>query len=71
MTVPKVLRTPIDILVVPNVRHCLSQYLNDTLMRNFVRRTDRNAQLRTSHCDGAFVLAQAGLLNDVVSTTFP
>ena len=25
----------------------------------------------TSHCDGAFVLAKAGLLEDVVSTTFP
>ena len=25
----------------------------------------------TSHCDGAFVLAKAGLLNEVTSTTFP
>ena len=25
----------------------------------------------TSHCDGAFVLAQAGLLKNTVSTTFP
>ena len=25
----------------------------------------------TSHCDGAFVLAKAGLLNNKVSTTFP
>ena len=25
----------------------------------------------TSHCDGAFVLAKAGLLNESVSTTFP
>ena len=25
----------------------------------------------TSHCDGAFVLAKAGLLDDVQSTTFP
>jgi len=25
----------------------------------------------TSHCDGAFVLAKAGLLDNVASTTFP
>ena len=25
----------------------------------------------TSHCDGAFVLAKAGLLDSVASTTFP
>ena len=31
----------------------------------------QNAQFITSHCDGAFVLAQAGLLDGKVSTTFP
>jgi len=40
-------------------------------MLDFVRETDKNALFMTSHCDGAFVLAKAGLLNEVASTTFP
>ncbi len=61
----------IDILVVPSAEHHLDSDLNDTLMLNFVKRIDKEALYMTSHCDGAFVLAKAGLLNDVVSTTFP
>ena len=40
-------------------------------MINFVRKADKQAQFVTSHCDGAFVLAKAGLLDGVASTTFP
>ena len=40
-------------------------------MIKFVRETAAEAEFVTSHCDGAFVLAQAGLLKDRVSTTFP
>ncbi len=40
-------------------------------MLNFVKRVDRDALFMTSHCDGAFVLAKAGLLDQVSSTTFP
>lgn len=36
-----------------------------------MKKVDKEAQYVTSHCDGAFVLAQAGLLNNVASTTFP
>lgn len=61
----------IDILVVPSAEHHLDSDLEDEIMLDFVRETDRNALFVTSHCDGAFVLAKAGLLNDVVSTTFP
>lgn len=61
----------IDILVVPSAEHHLDSDLNDEMMLDFVRRTDRKALFVTSHCDGAFVLAKAGLLNQVVSTTFP
>ena len=61
----------IDILVVPSAEHHLDTDLDDTAMLNFVKRIDRTAQFMTSHCDGAFVLAKAGLLNDVSSTTFP
>jgi transcriptional regulator GlxA family with amidase domain len=62
---------PIDILVVPSAEHHLDTDLEDTAMLDFVRRADREAQFITSHCDGAFVLAQAGLLDGHVSTTFP
>ncbi|MBT8300775.1 MAG: DJ-1/PfpI family protein [Maribacter sp.] len=61
----------IDILVVPSAEHHLDSDLNDTTMLNFVRNVDKNARYMTSHCDGAFVLAKAGLLDSVSSTTFP
>ncbi|NER18577.1 DJ-1/PfpI family protein [Spongiivirga citrea] len=61
----------IDILVVPSAEHHLDTDLEDEAMINFVKETDKNAIYITSHCDGAFVLAKAGLLNNVVSTTFP
>lgn len=61
----------IDILVVPSAEHHLDTDLEDTTMINFVKTVAADAQFITSHCDGAFVLAKAGLLDDVVSTTFP
>jgi len=61
----------IDILVVPSAEHHLDTDLEDEELLNFVRRADREAQFVTSHCDGAFVLAAAGLLDGYVSTTFP
>ena len=61
----------IDILVVPSAEHHLDTDLDDENMINFVKEVDKNAQFITSHCDGAFVLAKAGLLDDSVSTTFP
>jgi len=45
--------------------------LKDTIMLDFVKKVDEKALFMTSHCDGAFVLAKAGLLNEVASTTFP
>ena len=61
----------IDILVVPSAEHHLDTDLDDADMIDWVREVGADAQYVTSHCDGAFVLAQAGLLDDVVSTTFP
>lgn len=61
----------IDILVIPSAEHHLDYDLNDTQMIDFVKRVDEEAQFVTSHCDGAFVLAKAGLLKGKVSTTFP
>lgn len=62
---------PIDILVVPSAEHHLDSDLKDTIMLNFVKHTAKKALYVTSHCDGAFVLAKAGLLDSVASTTFP
>ena len=61
----------IDILVVPSAEHHLDSDLEDTAMLDFVKQVDKEAQFITSHCDGAFILAKAGLLNSRVSTTFP
>lgn len=61
----------IDILVIPSAEHHLDTDLKDGKMLDFVKKASGQALYVTSHCDGAFVLAKAGLLNDVVSTTFP
>lgn len=61
----------IDILVVPSAEHHLDSDLEDKSMLTFIKKADTEAQFVTSHCDGAFVLAKAGLLNNSVSTTFP
>lgn len=61
----------IDILVVPSAEHHLDTDLDDEEMIAFLQKTDKEAQYITSHCDGAFVLAKAGLLDKAVSTTFP
>lgn len=61
----------IDILVVPSAEHHLDSDLEDMEMLKFIKQVDKKALFMTSHCDGAFVLAKAGLLNNVASTTFP
>jgi len=61
----------IDILVVPSAEHHLDTDLEDEVMIKFVQKVDRKAMFVTSHCDGAFVLAKAGLLDNVSCTTFP
>lgn len=61
----------IDILVVPSAEHHLDTDLQDTVMLGFVQKIDQEAEFITSHCDGAFVLAKASLLDNVASTTFP
>ncbi len=61
----------IDILVIPAAEHNLDTDLNDEALINFIRSTSEKAEWVTSHCDGAFMLAKTGLLDDRVSTTFP
>lgn len=61
----------IDILVVPSAEHHMNKDLKDTTLINFIKKIDKNALYMTSHCDGAFPLAKSGVLDSVVSTTFP
>jgi transcriptional regulator GlxA family with amidase domain len=61
----------IDILVVPSAEHHMDSDLEDKAMLQFVQKANKQAQFVTSHCDGAFVLAKAGLLSNSVATTFP
>lgn len=62
---------PIDILVVPSAEHHLDTDLENEVLIDWVKQVGEQAQFITSHCDGAFVLAKAGLLKDRVCTTFP
>ncbi len=57
----------IDILVVPSAEHHLDTDLEDESLISFVQKVDKEAQFMTSHCDGAFVLAKAGVLDNHVS----
>jgi len=61
----------IDILVVPSAEHHLDTDLDNKALIDWVAKTGAKAEYVTSHCDGAFVLAKAGLLDNVASTTFP
>lgn len=61
----------IDILVVPSAEHHLDSDLENEVLINFVKKVGDEATFITSHCDGAFVLAKAGLLKGLKSTTFP
>jgi transcriptional regulator GlxA family with amidase domain len=62
---------PIDLLVVPSAEHNLDSDLADAALIDWVRKTGLKARFVMSLCDGAFVLAQAGLLDGLEATTFP
>jgi len=61
----------IDVLVVPSAEHSMDTDLEDQRLLRFVRERGREAGYLLSLCDGAFVLAAAGLLEGLESTTFP
>lgn len=61
----------IDILVVPSAEHHLDTDLENDEMISWVKKVSEEALYVTSHCDGAFVLAKAGVLDSFASTTFP
>ncbi|QDU66370.1 DJ-1/PfpI family protein [Engelhardtia mirabilis] len=61
----------IDVLVVPSAEHSMDSDLDDAALIGFVRERGSGAHYVMSLCDGAFVLAQAGLLDGLEVTTFP
>lgn len=61
----------IDILVVPSTRGSMDADLQNQALINWVRTTGSQARHILSLCDGAFVLAKAGLLQGIPATTFP
>lgn len=62
---------PLDVLVVPSAEHSMGSDLEDARMIGWVREVGQRARFVVSLCDGAFVLAQAGLLDGRAVTTFP
>ena len=61
----------VDVLVVPSAEHSMDTDLEDEAMMAYVRRAGAEAAYVVSLCDGAFVLAAAGLLEGRQATTFP
>lgn len=61
----------IDILVVPSAEGSMDRDLKDARLIDWVRATGSKARYVVSLCDGAFVLAAAGLLEGRAVTTFP
>lgn len=61
----------IDVLIVPSAEHNMDTDLKDERLISFVREKGGKAKYIMSLCDGAFILAQAGLLDGLKCTTFP
>lgn len=61
----------VDVLVVPSAEHSMSTDLENHKLIEFVKKRGRQAVYIMSLCDGAFVLAKAGLLDSLTCTTFP
>ena len=61
----------IDILVIPAGEGHLGEDLENVQLVDWVQNASEGATYVTSHCDGAFLLAQSGLPDSTQVTTFP
>ena len=62
---------PIDVLVVPSAEHSMDSDLENEAMITWLQEVAESARFVLSLCDGAFVLAKAGVLKGLDVTTFP
>jgi transcriptional regulator GlxA family with amidase domain len=61
----------IDILVIPSAEHNMDSDLQNGLLQDWIRKTSEKAKYVVTLCDGAFLLANTGLLDAKKATTFP
>lgn len=61
----------IDILVVPSAENNMGSDLENEKLISWVKEVGSQTNYNMSLCDGAFVLAKAGLVDNKESTTFP
>src|SRR2546425_10702258 len=61
----------IDVLVVPSGAGSLDADLKNVRVISWLQKVTKDAKFITSHCEGAFLLGQAGLLDNKQATTFP
>jgi transcriptional regulator GlxA family with amidase domain len=61
----------IDVLVVPSGAGSLDADQKNVPVINWIKKAAREAKFITSHCEGAFLLGKAGLLDNKDATTFP
>lgn len=61
----------LDVLVVPSGAGSLDADLKNARVIAWIKKAAGEAQFITSHCQGAFLLAEAGLLGGKSATTFP
>ena len=60
----------IDVLVVPSGAGSLDADLKNVRVIEWIKKVAREAKYVTSHCQGAFLLGKAGLLDNKEATTF-
>jgi transcriptional regulator GlxA family with amidase domain len=61
----------IDVLVVPSGAGSLDADLKNVRVIEWIKKAASEAKFITSHCQGAFLLGKAGLLDHKEATTFP